>query len=359
MAIMKAVMTQGDTVLSVQETARPTPGPGEILVKVHYAAQNPTDWKSARGSLGVVPPAPPGLISGCDFAGTVEDPNGSSWALGQRVAGFVQGTSRNGTPANPVRGAFAEYIPIEASLVSPVPDGVGLEGASTIGLAFATAVQALYQRLGLPEPGAEKTGEWFLVYGGATSVGNYAIQLAKLSGLRVVTTASPKNHEFLKELGADAVVDYHGDWAAEVRRITDGKLQSAIDTVAENGSTVEIAKALSQREGDHILTLVPQHPQAKEEIRAANPHARDEWTIVYTVFERAIPLKGYENCGRETPEDKKTWEKFLRLLTGFLERGEVKPNRARVLGGLESVVEGLKFAEEGKVSNEKLVYKVL
>lgn len=356
---MKAVVTRGDAILSVQQTARPTPGPGEILVKVHYAAQNPTDWKAARGSAGVVPPAPAGLISGCDFAGTVEDRNGSSWAPGQRVAGFVQGTSGNGTPANPIRGAFAEYIPVEASVVFAVPDGVDLEGASTLGLAFATAVQALYQRLGLPEPSAEKTGEWFLVYGGATSVGNYAIQLAKLSGLRVVTTASPKNHEFLKGLGADAVVDYHGDWVAEVQRITGGKLQRAIDTVSENGSTVEIAKAMSHQEGDHILTLVPVHPQAKQEIKAANPHARDEWTIVYTVFERAIPLKGFDNCGGETPEDKKTWEKFLGLLTGFLERGEVKPTKARVLGGLESVPEGFKLAEEGKVSNEKLVYKVL
>ncbi|KAL0941961.1 zinc-binding oxidoreductase [Colletotrichum truncatum] len=358
MATMKAIITQGNGVISVQSIPRPKPGPGEILVKVHYAAQNPSDWKTVKGSPPVVPPAPAGLILGCDFAGTVEDPNGSAWRKGQRVAGFVHGSSNNGTPANPIRGTYAEYVSIESSLVFQVPENVELKGASTIGLAFATAMQALYQRLSLPEPSESKTGDWFLVYGGATSVGNYAIQLAKLSGLRVITTASPKNHEQLKSLGADVVLDYHGDWVEEAKKITEGKLQRALDTISANGSTAKIAQALSQIEGDHVIILIPAFPPAKEEIKAVNPHVKVEWTIVYTVFERALPFR-IENCGDETPEDKKLWEKYLRLLPQYLERGEVKPDKVKELDGLESVEDGLKISEEGKLSNEKLVFKIL
>ncbi|KAF9870965.1 zinc-binding oxidoreductase [Colletotrichum karsti] len=358
MSSMKALVTQGNGFVSVQSVPTPVAGPGEVLVKVHYSAQNPSDWKSVNGSPPVAPPAPAGLIVGTDFAGTIEDPNGSTWRKGQRVAGFVQGTSNNGTPANLIRGGFAEYVPVESTLLFEVPDSVELKDASTIGLAFATSVQALYQRLALPEPSGANSDNWVLIYGGATSVGNYAIQLAKLSGLRVITTASPRNHEYLKALGADVALDYHGDWAAEVRKLTDGKLHHALDTVSEHGSTLNIAKALSNSPGDHVLTLIPTHPPAKEEIKAVNPHTKIEWTVVYTVFERALPFR-FDNCGDETPQDKKVWEKYLTLLPQYLERGQVKPNQVRELGGLESVTEGFRLSEEGKVSNEKLVYKLL
>ncbi|KAH0425426.1 zinc-binding dehydrogenase [Colletotrichum camelliae] len=359
MSSMKALITQGNGVVSVQSTTIPVPGPGEVLVKVHYSALNPTDWKSVKGSPPIAPPAPAGLIVGADFAGTIEDPNGSAWRKDQRVAGFVQGVSQNGTPANPIRGGYAEYIPVEASLLFEVPENVELKSAATVSLALGTAVQALYQRLGLPEPGSGKGAEeWVLIYGGATSVGNYAIQLAKLSGLKVVATASPKNHQFLKELGADAVVDYHGEWVDEVRKISGGKLKRAFDTVSDHGSTLKIAQALEGSEGDHILTLIPAMPPAKEEIKAVNPWAKIEWTIVYTVFERALPFR-FDNCGDETPEDKKVWEKYLKLLPQLLSNGDVKTSKVTELGALEAVVEGFKLSEEGKVSNEKLVFKVV
>ena len=77
---MKAFVTVEGGSAAVQEVPKPVPSKGEILVRVHYAAQNPTDWKS-------VPYRPAGRIAGCDFAGTVADPNGSKWREGQRVAG--------------------------------------------------------------------------------------------------------------------------------------------------------------------------------------------------------------------------------------------------------------------------------
>ncbi|KAH8819322.1 chaperonin 10-like protein [Xylogone sp. PMI_703] len=355
---MEAFVTDGEGSGSVQQVPLPTPGSGEILVKIHYSALNPTDWKGVKGSA-TRPSAPPGRIVGCDFAGTVVDPNGSTWLKGQRVAGFVQGTSTNGTGSNPIRGAFSQFIPVESTLVYAIPDSISFQQAAVIPLAFATAVQAMYQRLALPEPYQSKTGEFFLVYGGASSVGNYAIQLGKLSGMRVIATASQKNHELLRELGADILVDYHDeDWVEQVKSASQNKLKYALDCIAIGGTTQKIAQALSHGEGDHLVTIVPLSQDIKDSINRLNPHTTVESTLVYTVFERALSYGGFDNCGKPTPADKQVWEKFLRWLPRMLQEGDLKPNRIKEIGGLNDILTGFKLSEEGKLSAEKIVYRI-
>ncbi|POS76444.1 zinc-binding dehydrogenase [Diaporthe helianthi] len=346
MAKMQALVTQENHQVAVQEVDIPTPAEGEILVKVSYCAQNPTDWKAASF-------APPGRIVGCDFAGTVADANGSSWREGQRVAGFVQGTSTNGIPPNPLRGVFAEYCVVEKSLVFPIPDDVTDQQAAVIPLAFATAVQAMFQRLQLPEPSKPaKTAFPLLVSGGASSVGKYAIQLGKLAGLFVVATGSKKNHDLLKSLGADATVDYSdADWPEQVRGVTHDKLQHAVDCIAEKGTQEAIAKAMDPVKGGHIVGLLPH--------KLDHPKVRYESTVVYTVFEREMQFGPFENCGNgPTPEDKAVWEKYLSMLPEQLSSGKIKPNRIREMGGLKDIPKGFKEQQEGRVSAEKLVYKV-
>lgn len=346
MTKMQALVTQEDHKVAVQEIDIPKPAEGEILVKVTYVAQNPTDWKAARG-------APPGRIVGCDFAGTIADANGSSWREGQRVAGFVQGTSTNGIPPNPIRGVFAQYCVIEKSLVFAIPDDITDQQAAVIPLPFATAVQAMFQRLQLPEPSKPaKTAFPFLVYGGTSSVGKYGIQLGKLAGLFVVATGSKKNHELLKSLGADAVVDYNdADWPEQVRKVTHDGLEHAFDCIAEKGTQEAIAKAMSPTKGGHIVGLLPH--------KLEHPKVKYESTIVYTVFERALKYGAFDNCGDQpTPGDKTIWEKYLSLLPDLLSSGKIKPNRIREMGGLNDIITGFKEQQEGKVSAEKLVYKI-
>ncbi|KAH8168238.1 hypothetical protein CIB48_g69 [Xylaria polymorpha] len=100
--------------------------------------------------------------------------------------------------AEPLRGAYAEYLVTGSSFVFAVPDSVTLKDASTISLAFATAMQAMFQRLGLPEPSEPATSAFpILINGGTSSVGLYAVQLAKLAGLYVIATGSKQNHEGL------------------------------------------------------------------------------------------------------------------------------------------------------------------
>lgn len=101
------------------------------------------------------------------------------------------------------------YVPVEWDLSSVLPSNINPQQAASIPIPFATAMQALFLRLKLPQyPETAQDAPWILIWSGATSVGQYAIQLAKLSGLRVATTASPSRWDLLRGLGADVVVDY-------------------------------------------------------------------------------------------------------------------------------------------------------
>ncbi|RVX75245.1 hypothetical protein B0A52_00597 [Exophiala mesophila] len=349
MPTMKALVTVEGKTAAVQTIDRPSPEAGEILVKIHYVAQNPTDWKAMMG-------VPPGRIIGCDFAGEVEDPNGSHWSKGQRVAGFVQGTA-----TNPIRGVFAEYAVIESSLVYPIPEGTSFQEAATIPLAFATAVQAMFQRLALPEPTKpSKDALPILINGATSSVGVYAVQLAKLAGLFVVATGSKRNHEFLLSLGADAVVDYNdADWPEQVKKLTNDKLGHVFDCISENGTPQASARAISSTNGGHILTILPvKHINDSGEIEKINKKIKLESTIVYTVFERELQYGAFDNHGGLTPKDRAFWEKYLALLPDLLRAGKLKANRIREMGTIDDILKGFQEQQEGRVRAEKLVYKI-
>ncbi|KAF9771370.1 hypothetical protein IL306_010997 [Fusarium sp. DS 682] len=353
MATMRAFVTDGKGSGYAQSVPRPTPRDGEILVKIHYAALNPGDWKLVEGDV-LDGAAQPGLIAGCDFAGTVEDPNGSDWKKGQRVGGWVHGTTYEGI------GSFAEYMNIETSLVFAVPDNISLQQASTISLAFATASQAMYRYLALPEPYQPNNDRVdFLVYGASTSVGLYAVQLGKLSGIRVIAVASSKNHDLLKRLGAEVTLDYHDeDWAERVKEITGGKLRYALDTIADRGSSAKVAGCLAQSEGSHLIGL---SPLDKETIHAVKPYAKAESMLAFTVFGRALgeEYTVFDNTGPETPHEKRAWEKYLRLVTKMLEQGDLETNPVREVGTLDDVTEAFRLSREGKLSAEKAVLKVI
>ncbi|KAF4342159.1 zinc-type alcohol dehydrogenase [Fusarium beomiforme] len=350
---MRAFVTDGKGSGLVQSIPRPTPCDGEILVKIHYAALNPGDWKLVEGDV-LDGAAEPGLIAGCDFAGTVEDANGSRWKEGQRVGGWVHGATYPGI------GSFAEYMNIEASLVFEAPDSITLQQASTISLAFATATQAMYRYLALPEPYQPNDDRMdFLVYGASTSVGLYAVQLGKLSGVRVIAVASSKNHDLLKRLGADVTLDYHNeDWVERVKDIAGDKLRYALDNIADGGSPAKVASCLAQSEGSHLIGL---SPLDKEAIHVVNPYVKAESMLAFTVFGRALgkEYSVFDNTGPETPDEKRDWEKYLRLVTKMLEQGDLETTPVREVGALNDVTEAFRLSREGRLSAEKAVLKVI
>jgi NADPH2:quinone reductase len=186
--------------MTLDEVPTPTPGEGQLLVKVRAAALNFPDVLMAMGMYQERPPLP--YTPGVELCGEVE-------GTGQRVLG-----SPSGGP-----GAFAEYALMDAAAAFPVPDGMSDEKATALFLTYQTGYVGLHRRARL------QPGEWLLVHAGAGGVGSAAIQLGKAAGARVIATAGgPEKVQVCRDLGADHVVDYTAeDFLPVVKEITGGR----------------------------------------------------------------------------------------------------------------------------------------
>ena len=242
----------------------PTPGPEEVLVKVHAIALNPVDSLYTYNPLGKT-----GRIVGSDFAGTVHEADPASrFQHGQRVAGFLQGAcSRNDRP-----GAFAEYVACPVDLLWLVPDDMTLEQAATISLCALTAAQAVSLRLGLAPPPfdiplsapiqsstATNTSQplYVLIYGASTSVDLYAAQLIRHAAasnnikkpIILLGTASPARFPLLQAppYAYDHLFDYHeATWPSEIRLFTRSKgIDLALDCISEGSSVARVSSTLA------------------------------------------------------------------------------------------------------------------
>jgi NADPH:quinone reductase-like Zn-dependent oxidoreductase len=165
-------------------------------------------------------------------------------------------------------GAFSEYLVARAQVeVVPIPNGWSFEEAAQLGVAPITALQCLHETLELPSPfeATAKTTQrrTILIWGGASAVGQYAIQFAKLSGLRVLTTASEKNFELVRALGADEVFDYRDGAAAveKIRAATGDALDIAIDTISEGKTPAQVTGAIGDKGGKVAIVLPYESPR--------------------------------------------------------------------------------------------------
>ena len=187
------------------------PAPTQIVIRNRAVAVNPLDdVKQSSGNLmyGWLPSP---TVLGEDVAGEVVEIGSevTRFAVGDRVVGFAIGMEKGRRHA--AEGGFQLYTVVESSLASPIPEGMRFENAAVLPLGISTAASALFQKdqLGLRHPGSEVNAQQtVVVWGGSTSVGMNAIQLATAAGYEVVTTASTHNHQRLRELGATAVFEY-------------------------------------------------------------------------------------------------------------------------------------------------------
>jgi NADPH:quinone reductase-like Zn-dependent oxidoreductase len=184
----------GPEVLREVELPRPAPGISQILVAVHAAGVNPTDWKH-RARRGFLPEPP--FVLGWDVSGVVV-------SVGFGVTLFEPGDEVFGMLPYPHGcGAHAEYVTGPARAFAHKPSGLTHVEAGALPLAALTAWQALVDTAGL------RSGQRVLIHAAAGGVGHLAVQIAKARGAHVIGTASAANHDFLRGLGADEVIDYH------------------------------------------------------------------------------------------------------------------------------------------------------
>lgn len=185
----------GSEQMELESIAVPEPAAGEVLIKVHAAGVNPLDWKIREGYLAEIIPHTLPLTLGWDFAGEIV-------AIGQDVEKWRFGDAVYARPDFAKNGAYAEYIAVSADEIAPKPETLSWQKSAAVPLVTLTAWQALH------DIGQLKHGDRVLIHAGAGGVGIAAIQLAKQAGATVYTTASSRNIEFLKRLGADEVIDY-------------------------------------------------------------------------------------------------------------------------------------------------------
>jgi len=315
----------------------PAPGPGQLLVRVEAAGLNPVDWKIQK--YGIFLENYPAII-GTDIAGVVEE-------VGTGVVGFSKGDRvlYQGAWENDWAG-YQQYTLTDVQTTAKIPRQLSFEEAATIPVAIAVTVAGLYNTkphgAGITPPFDPSTrgiyaGKPFLVLGGATSVGQFVIQFAKLSGFSpIITTASLKHDAFLKSLGATHVVDRNlaqPSLQAEITKITAAPIEFVYDAVSLP-DTQKAGLDIVAKGGRLILVLGPEvEATAGKDIS----HIIGIWNFPHT---RELGVKLYSN------------------LTGLLEEGLIRPNRVEVLAnGLNGVLGGLDRLQEDQVSGVKLVVR--
>jgi NADPH:quinone reductase-like Zn-dependent oxidoreductase len=223
----------GPEVLEIAELPDPHPGPGQVRIAVRAAGVNPSDWKKREGLMD--PELPQTM--GYEAAGVVDE-------LGEGVADVGVGDRVFGFSAE--EGTQAELTVL--SYYAPIPPSLDFAGAAALPAAIETATRALDQ---LASGGKSGSGSTLLVNGASGSVGSAAVQLAVVRGARVIGTASPANHEYLRSLGAEPVA-YGEGLAGRVRALAPDGVDLALD-VAGSGVLPELIELAGGPE--HVVTV--------------------------------------------------------------------------------------------------------
>ncbi|KAK0387439.1 hypothetical protein NLU13_5751 [Sarocladium strictum] len=336
---------------AIQEVPRPRLRDDYVLVKVNAVGLNPTDWKHIDFAL-----TDADSRVGCDYSGVVEEVGSKvqkSFNKGDRISGVVHGSDIT----QHENGSFANYIVAKGDVQIRTPDNISDEEAATLGISISTVGQGLYQTLGLPLPDSPipEGNDFILIYGGSTATGIFGIQFAKLSGKRVIATASPSNSDYLKSLGAEAVFDYKSPTAGEdIRAYTKNTLKLAWDCTGL-GAKIS-AKALSSDGGKYACII----PVDRDDLISENPKVDGPYpTLMYSIFGERF-IKGDKETPAK-PEDFEFAKKMWELAHGLLTEGKLQVPRL-ILNkggkGLEGVLKGLDELRQNNVSGGKLVYNL-
>ncbi|WP_432397549.1 NADP-dependent oxidoreductase [Pseudarthrobacter sp. L19] len=249
-------------VLELTDQPMPKVGPGMVLVKVKAASVNPVDWKIVSGGLDGMMDLQFPAIPGWDVAGVVEAVgiDAPQYQPGDEVIAYGRKDYVHG-------GSFAEYIALPERVLARKPATLDWNESAGLPLAGLTAYQVL-TRLGTGE------GKTVLIHGGAGGVGSLGIQIAKALGASVIATASEKNHNFIRALGAEPVT-YGEGLADRVRALrpegvdivadfVGGALDATLAVLAEGGKHASIADAEVEQHGGTWMWVNPVGTQLQE-----------------------------------------------------------------------------------------------
>jgi len=243
--------------LEVKPAPYTRPGKNEIVVRNHAVAVNPVDWvKQLTGNLMFSWIKYPATL-GSDVAGEVVEvgEDVSRFSVGDRVLGHALGMSKERNTA--AQGAFQAYTVLVDHMAAPIPNGMTYESAAVLPLGLSTAACGLFQKdylaLRYPTDPRGPPGKALLGWGGSTSVGSNAIQLAAAAGYEVVATASPRNFDYVRKLGASSVFDYKSkNVARQVIKAMKGKTMAGALAIG-TGSAAVCLEIVHACDGDKFV----------------------------------------------------------------------------------------------------------
>ncbi|WP_043624509.1 NAD(P)-dependent alcohol dehydrogenase [Nonomuraea candida] len=314
--------------LELRQVDRPSPGPGEVLVRVRATSVQPWDWHYMRGEpyIARLMPGGPALrgpaisILGADVAGEVAE-------AGPGVTEFGPGDLVYGMPPN--GGGFGEYACVPVSELAPKPASLSFEEAAAVPLAAGTALLAVRDR------GRVGPGQRVLVNGASGGVGTFAVQLAKAYGAHVTGVCSTGNVDLVRSLGADEVIDYR-----EQDFVRDGG--EPYDVIVYNAgrrSFGECRKVLTRK---GVCVMVG--------------GAAGRWVqpagIVFTAVLRSL-FTSQKAVVAEVVGSKETRRNLLEL-SALIEAGRVRPVIDRVYP-FEELPAAVRYQEEGHAPGKVVV----
>lgn len=237
------VLEQFGTEPALRTVPRPAPGPGQVLVHVAASGVNPLDTKIVAGAAAHAQVTVPAVL-GIDLAGTVAGLGDGvdAFAIGDEVYGMTGGVGDN-------PGSLAEYVAVDADLLAPKPRTLDMVQTAALPLITITAWEALVDR------GSVSARDVVLVHGGAGGVGHVAIQIARAHGATVFATASPRNFDAVRALGAEPI-DYRSTAVEDyVRDATGGEgFDLVLDTVG--GATLDDSFRAVRRYTGRVVSIL-------------------------------------------------------------------------------------------------------
>ncbi|CAJ2503003.1 Uu.00g103970.m01.CDS01 [Anthostomella pinea] len=312
----------------------PVVGDDEVMIRSYYVGLNPIDWKSVDYNF-CLPEFP--WVTGREMSGVVAQ-------VGSAVTTFKEGDSVwTSTYYKDVRaGCFQEYVIVPSHTVLPIPSTVSFEAAACLGVAALTAAMTLWKWLGVPIPSTttdDSEEQWLLIWGGSTVTGQFATQIASLSGIKVITVNSAETKALSEKLGASHVVvrDEKTDeeLVDEIRQVTGGRITRAIDLVGTKTASL----ALDAVSKDAPVAFAPL-------AMMSSSHVIPENVIVHTVEMKQFVLDKGNVC-------------YTEELGKLLEAGKlILPELHLVEGGLDVVQEGLEMLKKGNMKGKKLVVRM-
>ena len=331
---MKAMIIDkyGKVPMRMAEVPTPEINEYEVLAEIHAASINPIDFKIRDGKVKMLLKYEMPLILGNDFSGVIVK-------VGSKVTRYKVGDEIYARPRKNKIGTFAEYIAIHEDDIALKPKNLSFEEAASIPLVGLTSYQALHDIMQLQKD------QKILIHAGSGGVGTFAIQLAKIMGATVTTTASEAGSDLVKSLGADQIINYKTEKFEEILKDYD----AVFDTIG--GTTLEKSFNIIKSGGN--IVSVSGMPNARFGKEFGSGFFK---TLLFSLASKKLTALEKKHNAQYSFLFMKPSGDQLRIIANYIEAGKIKPVIDRVFS-FEDAQKAMEYSEAGRAKG-KIIVKI-